>query len=119
MTTLKIFMEAKSFCQSNFLEVVAPVASLESLTLDFTNQPRQMEYLSLALVNLFGLYPQVKFYILRNIPLCNDCLGATLKQVKKNLRLEECIFNFEAFQSLTKTLNLPTLALIICVIAID
>jgi hypothetical protein len=40
LTTLKIFMEVKPFCQTNILEVVTPVTSLESLTLDFTNQPR-------------------------------------------------------------------------------
>ena len=63
-------MEVKPFCQTNFLEVVTPVTSLESPTLDFTNQPMpQIEYLSLALINLFGLYPKVKFLKLSHIPL--------------------------------------------------
>ncbi len=62
-------MEVKSFCQVNLLEVKNPVTSLESLTLAFTNQPTQMEYLSLALVNLFGLYPSVKYLKLSQIPL--------------------------------------------------
>ena len=62
-------MEVKPFCQTNVLEEVTPVTSLESLTLDFTNQPRsKMEYLPIAFVNLFGLYPNVKFLKLSHIP---------------------------------------------------
>ena len=80
LTTLNIFMGVKTFCQTNFLEVVTPVTTLESLTLDFTNQTSPlMEFLSLALLNLFSLYPNVKFQLLSNIPLCDDCLMSISK----------------------------------------
>lgn len=83
-------MEVKPFCQTNILEVVTPVTSLESLTLDFTNQPRSsMDYLSLALLNLFGLYPNVKFLKLSHIPLnLESSLFELAEYAKQNSNLK-------------------------------